>query len=84
MAGRSIDRLRTVRENLGESAQSWPLIHANASTPSTLDAMAKRTQVVVTTVGPTPATGCRWLPHVLRRDRLRRPHRGGDVCAQQH
>ncbi|BBU22024.1 saccharopine dehydrogenase family protein [Mycobacterium xenopi] len=52
LAGRSIDRLRTVRENLGESAQSWPLIHANASTPSTLDAMAKRTQVVVTTVGP--------------------------------
>ncbi len=52
LAGRSIDRLRAVRETLGASAQSWPLVQADASSPSTLDAMAKRTQVVVTTVGP--------------------------------
>jgi short subunit dehydrogenase-like uncharacterized protein len=52
LAGRSIDRLRAVRETLGESAQSWPLVQADASSPSTLDAMAKRTQVVITTVGP--------------------------------
>jgi short subunit dehydrogenase-like uncharacterized protein len=37
---------------LGESAQSWELIAADASQPSSLDAMAARTQVVVTTVGP--------------------------------
>jgi short subunit dehydrogenase-like uncharacterized protein len=52
LAGRSQDKLQAVRETLGESAQSWSLITADASQPSTLDAMAARTQVVVTTVGP--------------------------------
>ena len=52
LAGRSPDRLLAVRETLGETAQSWPLITADASQPSTLNAMAARTQVVVTTVGP--------------------------------
>lgn len=52
LAGRSTDRLLAVRETLGESAQSWPLIAADASSPSTLNDMAARTQVVVTTVGP--------------------------------
>jgi short subunit dehydrogenase-like uncharacterized protein len=52
LAGRSRDRLLAVRESLGESAQSWPLITADASQPSTLNAMAAQTQVVVTTVGP--------------------------------
>src|SRR6185437_5593396 len=35
-----------------DKAQSWPLLTADASEPSTLNAMAARTQVVVTTVGP--------------------------------
>jgi short subunit dehydrogenase-like uncharacterized protein len=52
LAGRSPDKLLSVRETLGETAQSWPLITADASQPSTLNAMAARTQVVVTTVGP--------------------------------
>ncbi|OKH77951.1 enoyl reductase [Mycobacterium sp. SWH-M3] len=52
LAGRSEDRLRAVRDTLGAGAQDWPLIVADASAPSTLDAMAARTQVVVTTVGP--------------------------------
>src|SRR6478752_2734577 len=52
LAGRSQDKLRAVRDTLGEKAQSWPLIAADASQPSTLNAMAVRTQVVVTTVGP--------------------------------
>ncbi|HKV17823.1 MAG TPA: saccharopine dehydrogenase NADP-binding domain-containing protein [Mycobacterium sp.] len=52
LAGRSPDKLLAVRETLGETAQSWPLITADASQPSTLNAMAARTQVVVTTVGP--------------------------------
>ncbi|HET6732040.1 saccharopine dehydrogenase family protein [Mycobacterium sp.] len=52
LAGRSQDKLQAVRETLGETAQSWPLITADASQPSTLNAMAARTQVVVTTVGP--------------------------------
>jgi short subunit dehydrogenase-like uncharacterized protein len=52
LAGRSQDKLLAVRETLGETAQSWSVITADASQPSTLDAMAARTQVVVTTVGP--------------------------------
>lgn len=52
LAGRSTDRLRAVRDTLGESAQSWQLLTADASSPKTLDAMAEQTQVVVTTVGP--------------------------------
>jgi short subunit dehydrogenase-like uncharacterized protein len=52
LAGRSTDRLLAVREGLGESARSWPVLSADATSPSTLDEMAARTQVVVTTVGP--------------------------------
>ena len=52
LAGRSADRLLAVRDTLGEPAQSWPLIVADASQPSTLNDMAARAQVVVTTVGP--------------------------------
>jgi short subunit dehydrogenase-like uncharacterized protein len=52
LAGRSQDKLLAVLETLGDKAQSWPLLTADASDPSTLNAMAARTQVVVTTVGP--------------------------------
>lgn len=52
LAGRSPDKLLAVRDSLGDKAQSWPLITADASQPSTLNAMAARTRVVVTTVGP--------------------------------
>ena len=52
LAGRSTDRLLAIRETLGESAQSWQVLTADASSPKTLDAMAAQTQVVVTTVGP--------------------------------
>ncbi len=52
LAGRSTDRLKSIRETLGESAQSWPVLQADASSPSTLEAMAAQTRVVVTTVGP--------------------------------
>ncbi|MGC2652668.1 MAG: saccharopine dehydrogenase NADP-binding domain-containing protein [Mycobacterium sp.] len=52
LAGRSRERLLAVRETLGESAQSWPVLVADASSPSTLEAMATQTQVVITTVGP--------------------------------
>ncbi|WP_156685977.1 saccharopine dehydrogenase family protein [Mycobacterium sp. Marseille-P9652] len=52
LAGRSTERLRAIRDGLGEAAQSWPLIAADAASPTTLDEMAARTRVVVTTVGP--------------------------------
>ena len=31
LAGRSTERLRAVRDTLGESAQSWPLVTADAA-----------------------------------------------------
>jgi short subunit dehydrogenase-like uncharacterized protein len=52
LAGRSLDKLAAVRAALPASAGAWPLIAADASSPATLEAMAKRTRVVVTTVGP--------------------------------
>ncbi|OSC41641.1 saccharopine dehydrogenase family protein [Mycobacterium decipiens] len=52
LAGRSTERVLAVRDALGESAQTWPILTADASLPSTLNAMAARTQVVLTTVGP--------------------------------
>ena len=52
LAGRSADRLLAVRETLPETAQSWPLITADASDPSSLAAMAASTRVVISTVGP--------------------------------
>ncbi|MDT5323538.1 MAG: hypothetical protein QOF25_690, partial [Mycobacterium sp.] len=52
LAGRSAERLLKVRESLGEAARDWPLIAADAASPSSLNDMAARARVVVTTVGP--------------------------------
>jgi saccharopine dehydrogenase (NAD+, L-lysine-forming) len=52
LAGRSVAKLRDVRESLGEVAKDWELIEAEAGQPSTLNDMASRTRVVVATVGP--------------------------------
>src|ERR1700754_3436346 len=52
LAGRSPDKLLAGRETLGDKAQSWQLLTADADQPSTLNAMAAQTQVVVSTVGP--------------------------------
>jgi short subunit dehydrogenase-like uncharacterized protein len=52
LAGRSPQKLLAVRESLAGPAQEWPLIEADASSPSSLNAMAARAQVVISTVGP--------------------------------
>ncbi len=52
LAGRTPAKLEAVRATLGEEAQSWPILTVDADRPSTLDDMAARTRVVVTTVGP--------------------------------
>jgi short subunit dehydrogenase-like uncharacterized protein len=52
MAGRSEARLEEVRRELGEAAAGVPLVLADAADQATLDAMAARTRVVCTTVGP--------------------------------
>jgi short subunit dehydrogenase-like uncharacterized protein len=52
LAGRSTERVLAVRDTLGESARDWEILTVDAGSPATLDAMAARTRVVVTTVGP--------------------------------
>lgn len=52
LAGRSAERLRGVRDQLGAGAKDWPIVVADAEKPVTLEAMAARTRVVITTVGP--------------------------------
>ena len=51
MAGRSMDKLVQVLEEIGAPADT-PLIVADASDPASLDVMAKRARVIITTVGP--------------------------------
>jgi short subunit dehydrogenase-like uncharacterized protein len=52
LAGRSLDRLEQVRSDLGAPAAAWPLIGVDAGDLDGLRAMAARTKVVATTVGP--------------------------------
>ena len=52
LAGRSEAKLAAVRATLGAAAQDWPIVAADASSPASLEAMAARTRVVLTTVGP--------------------------------
>ncbi len=51
MAGRSEDKLTAVRDEIGAPGTT-PMIVADASDPASLEAMSKRTKVVLTTVGP--------------------------------
>lgn len=51
MAGRSQDKLEAVRDEIG-APKDTPLVVANADDPADLEAMCKRTRVVITTVGP--------------------------------
>lgn len=51
MAGRSLDKLAAVRDEIG-APKDTPLIAADAANPASLEAMLKRTKAVLTTVGP--------------------------------
>ena len=51
MAGRSLDKLKTVRDEIGAPADT-PLIVANAGDAASLKAMIDQTRSVITTVGP--------------------------------
>ncbi|GAB4589457.1 saccharopine dehydrogenase family protein [Nocardia sp. IFM 10818] len=52
LAGRSPQKLAAVRAELGPAAAEWQLVQANSTDQASLDALAARTEVVVTTVGP--------------------------------
>jgi short subunit dehydrogenase-like uncharacterized protein len=51
MAGRSIEKLQSVRDEMGIPAEV-PLVVADADNQQTVDAMVASTKVVLTTVGP--------------------------------
>ena len=51
LAGRSLDKLQAVREQIGAPA-ALPLVAADASDTAALAALVRRTRVVITTVGP--------------------------------
>ncbi len=51
MAGRSQDKLEAVRDEIGAPADT-PLVVADADDMASLEAMCRRTKVVLTTVGP--------------------------------
>jgi short subunit dehydrogenase-like uncharacterized protein len=51
MAGRSLDKLRSVRDAIGASADT-PLIVADSSNVASLKAMIGQTRLVISTVGP--------------------------------
>jgi short subunit dehydrogenase-like uncharacterized protein len=57
LGGRSESRLAEVRAGLGAGAADWPLIVADSADASALRALAERTNVVATTVGPYAAYG---------------------------
>ncbi|MGC0364206.1 short subunit dehydrogenase-like uncharacterized protein [Rhodococcus sp. 27YEA15] len=52
LAGRSLEKLATARASLGSAAAGYPLIVADADDGPALKALAERTRVVATTVGP--------------------------------
>ena len=51
MAGRSLDKLASVRDAIG-APDNTPLIVADAGDPASLKAMVDQSQTVISTVGP--------------------------------
>lgn len=51
MAGRSEDKLRQVRNEMG-IPEAVPLVVADSAAPASVEAMVRRTKVLLTTVGP--------------------------------
>lgn len=51
-AGRSENKLETVKSDLGARAEKLPLIVADANDPEQLNQLCRQTKVVLTTVGP--------------------------------
>ena len=89
MAGRSLEKLQEVRDLVGASADT-PLVVADASDPASLDAMAKRTKVVLTTVGPYQlygnelVAGWQWPTHGGQAFRNRRNVMNPAIADQPH
>src|SRR5580693_3254834 len=65
MAGRSLDKLKSVRDAIGAPADT-PLVVADASDPASLKAMVDDTKSVITTVGPYQNYGNELLAACVR------------------
>ena len=52
IAGRNRDKLESLRNSLGDTAQSLDILVADSADAASMQEMAKRTRVVLTTVGP--------------------------------
>ena len=52
IAGRDSDKLKALKNKLGEQAQALPTLIGNASNESDLNALCAKTKVIVSTVGP--------------------------------
>ena len=52
LAGRSAERLATLRDELGHGAAGWELRTTDVTDHAALDRLARETRVLVTTVGP--------------------------------
>ncbi|MGC5075777.1 saccharopine dehydrogenase family protein [Agrococcus sp. DT81.2] len=52
LAGRSEERLRAVRSELGPAAADWPTVVADSGDTASLRSLVERSRVVVSTVGP--------------------------------
>jgi short subunit dehydrogenase-like uncharacterized protein len=59
IAGRNIDKLATVRKNLGDEAESLETIAADSDDAEALAELAASTRVVLTTVGPYALYGAK-------------------------
>lgn len=57
LAGRSADRLRAVAELIGGGAADWPLLFADTGHAGSLNTLAARSRVVISTVGPYAMRG---------------------------
>src|ERR687897_598750 len=61
LAGRSLTRLQSLTEGLGEAAGGWPMVALDATDEDAVRDLAGRTRVVVTTVGPYVTYGAALL-----------------------
>ena len=52
LAGRSEKRLAAVRDGLGSTAQTWPVLAADSTDPGGARSLARTANVIATTVGP--------------------------------
>lgn len=57
VAGRSAERVRSVAEGIGGAAPQWPVVFADSTHAGSLNRLAARASVVVSTVGPYAMRG---------------------------